>query len=256
MMWISCIVAKDGFEGYYLFDQKELDLVLMCVFAVIVILIIVFYYPTVVFQFVLDTSIQMMKRRDYIELVIKEQKHQKALRSMRMYQVFKLIRRELIDYFNVNTEDKPLRIFNNRLLDENVAICQHGKHDLISTEELNEFYPLCGMKLKKLESYMLLKKAKSEGDEVTFADLHEAIKQTTNDVKADPYEVMTTIFLLLLKEKEKLSIEDIKAFFDEYDGYFEKEDVEEFMDEMLSIQRKGGIVDIQEIASLIRDDIE
>lgn len=82
------------------------------------------------------------------------------------------------------------------------------------------------------------------------------MKQTTNDVKVDPYDVITTIFLLLKNEKVKLTEEDIKNFFVEYEGYFEQRDVEEFMDEILGLQREGGLIDIQEIGSLIRDDIE
>ena len=89
-----------------------------------------------------------------------------------------------------------------------------------------------------------------------YKGLMNAVMKTTNDVKIDPYDVIITIFLLLLREKDKLSINEVENFFKEYDGYFEKEDVDEFMEEILSLQRDSGLIDIQEIASLIRDDIE
>jgi hypothetical protein len=39
----------------------------------------------------------MMKKKELIELVIQEQRKLKSDRSMRMYQIFKLIRRELLE---------------------------------------------------------------------------------------------------------------------------------------------------------------
>ena len=121
---------------------------------------------------------------------------------------------------------------------------------------LAEFFPLCGSELKKLENFILLKKAQSQGESIKFKDLLIAIEQTTNDVKVDPFEVVKSIFILIMKNKQKLSITDIKQFFSVYDGYFEREDVQDFINELISIQRDGSLIDVQEIASLIRDDIE
>jgi hypothetical protein len=59
-----------------------------------------------------------------------------------------------------------------------------------------------------------------------------------------------------MKNKQKLSIHDIKKFFNVYEGYFEKEDVTDFLNELVAIQRDGALIDVQEVASLIRDDIE
>lgn len=259
VLWLSAIVAGDGFDRFYVFDNDLFNIILMSVCIIIALFTILYYFPTVVFAFVLDTSIQMMKRRDYIELVIKEQKHQKALRSMRMYQVFKLIRRELIDYFDEDWNDKELPPSHLRLLHENYEMIiepYYDSHDRIRINQLQDFYRLSGVSLKKLESYILLKKARSDNDKITFDQLADAIRQTANDVKVDPYDVISIIFMLLLKEQHKLSPEDIRNFFSEYEGYFEQQDVEEFRDEILSLQRDGGLIDIQEIASLIRDDIE
>ena len=85
------------------FDDDAPNIIYMIIWILISAFTLLYFFPTVVFSYVLDTSIQMMKRRDYIEIVNKEQKHLRALRSMRMYQVFKLIRRELIDFFNKDT---------------------------------------------------------------------------------------------------------------------------------------------------------
>ena len=230
------------------------------VLAILVILgLLLIFLPRVIFMYVLVSSIQMLKRRDYIEIVIKNHKHQKSLRSMRMYQVFKLIRRELIDYFNVDVDDQELSAQNMKILEENyrefVEYDERGD-PRIKLSDINQFCLMNGISLRKLESYVLLKKSNVENQRISLNDLINAIEQTTNDVRVDPYDVITTIFLLLKNEKVRLSVEDISNFFNEYEGYFEQRDVSEFTDEVLSLQREDGLISIQEIASLIRDDIE
>lgn len=258
VLWLSAIIAGDGFDRFYINDKDRINIPVMIVTILISLFVVLYYFPLVVFQYVLDTSIQMMKRRDYIELVIKEQKHQKALRSMRMYQVFKLIRRELIENIRENPKDKPLPLSHLNLLKENYEILQ-GEFDeeaRLKTNQLEKFFQLSGNNLKKLESFLLIKKADSDGNRIPFNQLLEAIQQTANDVKVDPYDVISVIFLMMAEADRKLSVEQIEEFFEEYEGYFEREDVAEFREEILNLQRDGGMIDIQEIASLIRDDIE
>jgi hypothetical protein len=257
---LAAIAAGDGYDRFYVFDETIPDIAVMVIAILIALAVLIFYFPTVVHVYVIDTSIQMMKRRDYIEIVIKEQKHQKAMRSMRMYQVFKLIRRELIEHYREDVDDKALPRQQVKLLQENYEMMDeaYDNEEDLRADQLNDFYYLSGQNLKKLESYLLEKKAQFDGDHVKFEEVLNAIRQTANDVKVDPYEVISTIFMLILKDKYsyKLSFEEIELFFSEYDNYFEKQDVEDFKEEILALQRDGGMIDIQEIASLIRDDIE
>lgn len=126
---------------------------------IVSIAVLIFYVPTVIFLFTLVTSIQMLKRRDYIEMVIKDHRHMKSLRSMRMYQVFKLIRRELIEHFRVNVEDTNINITNRQIIRENFMMFDFEGNAEIDMNKITQFYPLNGVNLKKLESYVLLKKA-------------------------------------------------------------------------------------------------
>lgn len=114
----------------------------MIVCILVALFTILIFYPTVVYIFALDTSIQMMKRRDYIEIVIKEQKYKKSLRSKRMYQVFKLIRRELIDYFDCNVGDKKLKNINLRIIKENYDLLKDYDKNELNSSKINDFYPL------------------------------------------------------------------------------------------------------------------
>ena len=59
-----------------------------------------------------------------------------------MYQVFKLIRRELIQYFNQDISDKALRPFTKKLVEENFNLCQSKDKDNLDVMNLTEFFPL------------------------------------------------------------------------------------------------------------------
>jgi len=259
ILWLAAIIGGDGYDRFYVFDKEPIDISIMVISILTAIFIILYYFPIVMFQYVLDTSIQMMKRKDHIEMVVREQKNQRHLRSMRMYQVFKLIRRELIEALPEDVEDKQLPYNHQKLLKENYDLIKDDadeREGMIDVDRLEDFYHLNGDKLKKLESYLLIRKADWDGDKVSYEELSKAILYTTNDVKVDPYDVISRIFLMLANVEYKLSLEQLEEFFEEYKGYFELDDVIEFREEILSLQRGGGEIDIQEIASLIRDDIE
>ena len=61
----------------------------------------------------------MMKQRDIIAEVIQYKKQLNSEHSVRVYQVFKLIRRELIEYLKQDMEDKRLRGAIKKLIKEN-----------------------------------------------------------------------------------------------------------------------------------------
>ena len=61
----------------------------------------------------------MQKRRELVTEVIKLKKAENAERSVRIYQVFKLIRRELVEYLKTDMGDKRLRGAIKKLIKEN-----------------------------------------------------------------------------------------------------------------------------------------
>lgn len=55
--------------------------------------------PEMLDAYVVSTSVEMMKNRECVHKVIMQQKFEKAKRSFRIYQILKLIRREMIVEF-------------------------------------------------------------------------------------------------------------------------------------------------------------
>lgn len=69
-----------------------------------------FIMPELLDSFALSTCIEMMKNREVINIVIRQQKFERAKRSFRIYQIFKLIRREMIIEFQKALPDKEMNL--------------------------------------------------------------------------------------------------------------------------------------------------
>ena len=79
-----------------------------------------FVLPDMLDAFALTTSIEMMKNRECINTVIMLQKFERAKRSFRIYQVLKLIRREMIMEFKREMRNDKQLIDNNEQLVKHV----------------------------------------------------------------------------------------------------------------------------------------
>jgi hypothetical protein len=83
-----------------------------------------------------------------------------------------------------------------------------------------------------------------------------AVEEITNDVKADPYQLVYNLLKLFYKGEDKVTYEGLKLFFGEFVSYFQQEDIEGFLNEVQYIKRGSDEVYFQEIASMVRDDVE
>lgn len=92
----------------------------------------------------------MMKDKDIIEKVISHQKMERAKRSYRVYQVLKLIRRELADAMQKQIDkDKRLRLFTVKQIIEAYQSCGGQKTKSIKANAVNSLIRLCGGHLTK-----------------------------------------------------------------------------------------------------------
>jgi hypothetical protein len=53
-----------------------------------------------------------------------------------------------------------------------------------------------------------------------YRDFSIAIEQITNDVKADPYQLVFNLLTLFYNCEEKVSYEKLRVFFGEFVSYF------------------------------------
>ena len=77
-----------------------------------------------------------------------------------------------------------------------------------------------------------------------------------NDVKVDPFFLVKHLLLTFFNKQETVSYEQLLTFFGEFASYFEPGDVEGFFSEVNYIKRGHEMIDINEIAAMIRDDVE
>ena len=61
---------------------------------------------------------------------------------------------------------------------------------------------------------------------------------------------------MFFNERKKVTYEEFTSFFGEFMGYFEEKDIQAFLNEVLYIKREREEIDLRELASLIRDDVE
>ncbi len=90
-----------------------------------------------------------------------------------------------------------------------------------------------------------------------YKDFTLAAEQIINDVKVDAYYLVYHLLAkLFFAGADKVQYTDLKLFFGEFATYFEDEDREGFLEEVNYIKRGSDEVDISELASMVRDDVE
>jgi hypothetical protein len=77
-----------------------------------------------------------------------------------------------------------------------------------------------------------------------------------NDVKVDAYYLVFNLFQLFFKGEDKVVYSQFVTFFGDFVSYFNQEDIEGFLKEVHYIKRGSDEVYFQEVASMIRDDVE
>lgn len=77
-----------------------------------------------------------------------------------------------------------------------------------------------------------------------------------NDVKLEPYVLTHKLLLTFYSGQEMVRMVDIKKFFARFEKYFQRSDIQGFLKEIALIKRKDDMIDIKEIASLIKNDVD
>ena len=126
--------------------------------------------PDLLDSFVIMTSIEMMKNRDSVNQVVMLQKFERAKRSFRVYQILKLIRREMIIEFRKSIPDNEVNLGLKKQIIESFLQChnpeskaqknQKNGAPIIRNDLLFSLIRLCGGSkcLSQEECLILMKK--------------------------------------------------------------------------------------------------
>ncbi len=101
-----------------------------------------------------------------------------------------------------------------------------------------------------------MKKSKSNGEEVTFKDFVMATENILNDASGDAYEHVKIILEIYFKKKKAVTSKEMEGFFGEFSGYFQDDDIMNFLNELVYIKKEKDEIYLHEVASLIRDDVD
>lgn len=77
-----------------------------------------------------------------------------------------------------------------------------------------------------------------------------------NDVKLEPYVLTHKLLLTYYSGQEIVRMSDIKKFFARFERYFQSSDIKGFLKEVALIKRQDDLIDIKEVAALIKNDVD
>eukprot|EP00347_Sterkiella_histriomuscorum_P016480 403353018 len=261
IIYLSTYLVFSVQKIYHLFkDSDRHTLITLCVAMtispIVMFMIWTITIPQILTKFTIITNIEMMKDRDLIQTVINDQKLERAKRSYRIFQVLKLIRREMAMELKQHIKDKRMRGFTKKQLIEQFELLESQPTKAVRGNAIKTLIRLCGQELTNQEKNIMLKKAKSKGDQLKYKDLSLAVEMIINDVKVDPYYLVQNLFQLFFRGEEKIEYSQFITFFGEFVTYFDQEDIDAFLKEVQYIRRGSDEIHFQELASMIRDDVE
>lgn len=196
------------------------------------------FMPYLMTQFTIVTNIQMMRDRNQILMVVRNKKFNSAMRSFRLYQIFKIIRRELVESYNQVIEDSRLRQHTKKMVVECFKECEDSgvPEKTLAVSELGSLARLCGTNINGMDALILLKKCKSDGTTLNFSNFLVSIEQNMNDVKIDAYQVVKEILSLYFNGKDRITMDELELFFDTFGYYFDEMDKYDFINEVTFIK--------------------
>ena len=91
---------------------------------------------------------------------------------------------------------------------------------------------------------------------IQLQNFTQAVEMVMNDVKLDPYILVYKLLIFFYSGTENLALPDLKKFFARFETYFQGNDIRLFLKEVALLKRRNDMVDIKEIASMIKNDVE
>lgn len=101
-----------------------------------------------------------------------------------------------------------------------------------------------------------MKKAQCGGNFVNYSGLLSAIEANQNDSSIDPFFLTHHILDAFYGGEGKVKLDRLGRFFGHFATYFEEDDYQFLLNEAQFMGRGTNSVQITELASMIRDDVE
>ena len=191
------------------------------------------------------------------------QKFERAKRSFRVYQILKLIRREMIIEFRKSIPDNEVNLGLKKQIIESFLQChnpdskaqknQKNGAPIIRNDLLFSLIRLCGGSkcLSQEECLILMKKVHinqkiqnhqrsldlegPQNNPLAFIQLNnfiKAVEMVMNDTKLDPYILTYKLLLTFYSGQELINMTDFKKFFARFEFYFQGNDIRMFLKEV------------------------
>ena len=210
------------------------------------------------------SNIGMMKNRQIINDTIVSEKQHRAQNNIRIYRQLKLFRREAVQAMHPGQEQRE-RLDRNieKLVMEAFKLnCEEGT-DYLKLDRLEDALHMCGAELEEDEMRVFANECTDKrSKKIHLNQFLEAVECFTHDVGISPQTLVKMVLRNYFKEKwpginlEYIGLNDLSRFFDEYHRHLLQRDVIDFLHEAKYLTNKDKELNVDEVASLIRDDVE
>ena len=210
------------------------------------------------------SNIGMMKNRQIISDTVISEKTHRSQNNIRIYRQLKLFRREAVQAMHPGAEQRE-RLDRNieKLVMEAFKLnCEEGT-DFLKLDRLEDALHMCGATLEEDEMRVFANECTDKRTKrIHLNQFLEAVECFTHDVGIAPQKLVKMVMRNYFKEKypginlEFVGLNDLSRFFDDHHRHLLQRDVIDFLHEAKYLTNKDKDLSVDEVASLIRDDVE
>ncbi|OMJ77190.1 hypothetical protein SteCoe_23265 [Stentor coeruleus] len=249
-----------GILLYYfsIFVDEVDDLgIYLVVLALVIWLVTGFYLMPKLFVYLtLTTKIELMKDRKIIEEVADESRKSAIMTTIKIYRQMKMIYREKKGNDSEGEQKAPILHFMRKIAEE-VFFLVAGQRKTIYVTEIDEVLRLIGVRLNEDELRLFAKECSPNKENFIFiSGFMIAIERILYGYDMNPHEIVRFVLKDHFGKKKKLTVADLNDFFNEWSWHFNEENMKEFLLESQSLADEAGFFKNEEIANMIRINVE
>ncbi|OMJ76737.1 hypothetical protein SteCoe_23852 [Stentor coeruleus] len=249
-----------GILLYYfsIFVDEVDDLgIYLVVLALVIWLVTGFYLMPKLFVYLaLTTKIELMKDRKLIEEVTDESRKKTIMTTIKIYRQMKMIYREKKGNDSEGEQKAPILHYMRKIAEE-VFFLVAGQRKTIYVTEIDDVLRLIGVRLNEDELRLFAKECSPDKENFIFiSGFMIAIERVLYGYDMDPHEIVRFVLKDHFGKKQKLTVADLNDFFNEWSWHFNEENMKEFLLESQSLADESGFFKNEEIANMIRINVE
>ena len=260
ILWIVVVIMYYARSCYE--ELGGIGIIVIILSTLVWLFILMYLAPETMRLLTLTSKIGHMKDQIQIHKVAHREKAARERRNVKFYRVVKLVRREFIKKDQDTEERKVLPGYMVDHLRESFLFHVEREKDYIILDNLEDCLKSCGFQLNEDEIRTFAKHCTNQDYQISFRKFCLAVEQFIRETQLDPQFVVKKVLVRFFQsiypspEIQQITMADIKAFLDKFSWHLSPQDIGELLHEVRYLLNTESQVSIEELASLVRDDVE